>query len=79
MLKTLGLYRRGVGLHALRHSYVSMLAMLTDGDVAYIAKQVGHSSTQLTNDVYRHVLAKTRVETMRRLNQAIPTQPESTE
>jgi integrase len=60
------------GLHSLRHSYVSLLADQGE-DVHYIARQVGHSSTRLTEDVYRHVFARTRVEAMRRLGAAFPT------
>lgn len=55
------------GLHSLRHSYVSILAAQGE-DIHYIARQVGHSSTRLTQDIYRHVFAKTRVDAMRRLD-----------
>ena len=41
-------------------------------DVGYIADQVGHSTTRLTQDLYRHVFKGARVEAMRRLNAAIP-------
>src|SRR5262245_42091148 len=71
ILRQANLYRRGAGLHALRHGYVSMLAAQGE-DIHYIASQVGHSSTRLTQDVYRHVFARTRTEAMRRLNAAIP-------
>jgi integrase len=70
ILKEAGLYRRGTGLHALRHGYVSLLAHQGE-DIHYIAAQVGHSSVRLTQDVYRHVFAKTRVDAMHRLNDAI--------
>jgi integrase len=71
ILKRANLYRPGTGLHAIRHTYVSMLIDQGE-DVGYIADQVGHSSTQLTQDVYRHVFKGARVEAMRRLNGAIP-------
>ena len=41
-------------------------------DVGYIADQVGHSTTRLTQDLYRHVFKGARTEAMRRLNVAIP-------
>jgi integrase len=59
------------GLHSLRHSYVSLLAAQGE-DIHYISRQVGHSSTQLTQDVYRHVFAKTRAAAMQRLDRWVP-------
>jgi hypothetical protein len=50
---------------------VSLLAHQGE-DIHYIASQVGHSSVRLTQDVYRHVFAKTPATAMRRLNTAIP-------
>lgn len=69
LLKTAGLYKKGMGLHALRHGYVSLMAANGE-DIGYIADQVGHSSVKLTQDVYRHTFAKARVESMRRLNES---------
>jgi integrase len=71
ILKRTGLYRLGTGLHAIRHTYVSLLIAAGE-DVGYIADQVGHSSTKLTQDIYRHVFSKGRVDAMRRLDGAIP-------
>ena len=71
ILKRASLYRPGTGLHAIRHTYVSMLIDQGE-DVGYIADQVGHSSTKLTQDIYRHVFKGARVEAMRRLSAAIP-------
>jgi integrase len=68
-LRQVGLYRPGAGLHALRHTYVSMLIAQGE-DVRYIADQVGHSTTRLTQDVYAHVFSKVRVSAMRTLNGA---------
>ena len=59
------------GLHSLRRTYVSLLIALGE-DTRYIADQVGHSSTRLTQDLYAHVFSKVRVEAMRRLGAAIP-------
>jgi len=54
------------GLHSLRHSYVSLLIAQGE-DIRYIADQVGHSSTRLTEDLYAHVFNRVKVEAMRRL------------
>jgi len=58
------------GLHSLRHTYTSLLAAQGE-DVRYIADQLGHSSPQLTQDIYQHVFSRVRVEAMRRLDAAI--------
>jgi hypothetical protein len=55
ILKRANLYRAGTGLHSIRHIYVSLLIAQGE-DVGYIADPVGHSTTQLTQDLYRHVL-----------------------
>ena len=57
----------GVGLHALRHTYTSLLAAQGE-DVRYIADQLGHTSPQLTQDIYQHVFSRVRVEAMRKLD-----------
>ena len=54
LLKRPCLYQRGTGLHSLRHTYVSLLIARGE-DIGYIADQVGHSTTRLTQDLYRHV------------------------
>jgi len=59
------------GLHTLRHTYVSLLIALGE-DTRYIADQVGHSSTRLTEDLYAHVFTRVRVDAMRRLGATIP-------
>jgi integrase len=71
ILKRVGLYQKGTGLHAIRHTYVSLL-IASGEDVGYIADQVGHSTTKLTQDIYRHVFSKVRTDAMRRLDAAIP-------
>ncbi|MDI6497909.1 tyrosine-type recombinase/integrase [Leuconostoc suionicum] len=43
-----------VSYHKLRHTYVSI--MLSNGiQMNYIAKQVGHSNTNMINKVYGHL------------------------
>ncbi len=60
-----------VGLHSLRHTYVSLLIQQGE-ELRYIADQVGHSTTQLTRDIYAHVFNKVRVDAMRRLDGWMP-------
>jgi integrase len=67
LLVAAGIRRPGAGLHSLRHSYVSILAAQGE-DVAYVAAQVGHASTQLTRDVYQHVFQTTRSAAMEKLD-----------
>ena len=67
LLERVGLRLPKSGLHALRHSYVSLLADQGE-DIHYIARQVGHATTALTQDVYRHIFAKTRTAAMERLD-----------
>jgi integrase len=55
------------GLHSLRHTYTSLLAAQGE-DVRYIADQLGHSSPQLTQDIYQHVFSRARVDAMRKLD-----------
>jgi integrase len=55
------------GLHALRHTYVSLLINQGE-DPRYIADQVGHSTTRLTTDLYAHMFNRVRVQAMRRLD-----------
>jgi integrase len=56
VLKEAGLrYRK---FHSLRHSYASLL--LSKGvNLYYVSKQMGHSSIQITSDVYGHLEQKT--------------------
>lgn len=55
------------GLHSLRHTYVSLLIAQGE-DPRYIADQVGHSTTRLTQDLYAHVFSRVRVEAMQKLD-----------
>jgi integrase len=71
LLEHAGLRLPKTGLHSLRHTYVSLLAAQGE-ELRYIADQVGHSSTALTQQIYTHVFDKVRVAAMRRLDGAIP-------
>jgi len=67
LLERAGLRLPRAGLHSLRHTYVSILIAQGE-DIGYIAAQVGHTSVQLTWDVYAHVFRHVRTEAMRRLD-----------
>ena len=62
-------------MHALRHTYVSLLVAQGE-DIRYIADQVGHSTTQLTRDVYQHQFSAVRHAAMRKLDRALEEAPE---
>jgi integrase len=57
---------RQVGLHALRHTYASLL--INQGEsIKYVSRQLGHASIQITADLYGHLFRETSVSAMRRL------------
>jgi integrase len=59
-----------IGVHALRHTYVSLL--IAQGEnFKYISRQVGHASIQMTLDIYGHLLKETSVAAMNRLDQRL--------
>jgi integrase len=61
---------RQVGLHALRHTYASLL--INQGEsIKYVSKQLGHASIQITADLYGHLFRETSVSAMRRLEQSM--------
>lgn len=61
---------RQVGLHALRHTYASLL--INQGEsIKYVSKQLGHASIQITADLYGHLFRETSISAMRRLEQSM--------
>jgi len=69
LIQGLGLQQR-IGLHSLRHTYVSLL--IAQGEnIKYISRQVGHSTIQMTLDVYGHLLQETSQAAMQRLDQRL--------
>src|SRR5580765_327781 len=46
---------RQVRLHDLRHTYASLLIQQGES-LAYVQKQLGHSSIQVTVDIYGHLI-----------------------
>ena len=64
---------REIRLHDLRHTYASLL--LSDGQSpVYVKEQLGHSSIQITVDVYGHLIPSSNREAVNRLD----TQPDAT-
>ena len=59
----LGVYRKFrwaeiEGLHALRHTYASLL--INQGEsLKYVSRQLGHASIQITADLYGHLFKET--------------------
>jgi len=49
---------RKLGLHALRHTYASLL--INQGEnIKYVSHQLGHASIQITADLYGHLFTET--------------------
>jgi integrase len=62
---------RGIGLHALRHTYASLL--INQGEnIKYVSRQLGHASIQITADLYGHLFKETSTAAMRRLDARVP-------
>jgi integrase len=57
---------RKVVLHALRHTYASLL--INQGEsIKYVSRQLGHASIQITADLYGHLFRETGQAAMERL------------
>jgi len=65
--KVAGIKKPERPFHALRHSYVSLLAALGI-DIQVIQEQVGHSSPSITWDIYRHLYPNAKKEAMEKLS-----------
>ena len=61
---------RQVRLHDLRHTYVSLLIQQGES-LAYVRDQLGHSSIQVTADVYGHLVPSANRAAVDRLD-AVP-------
>jgi len=70
-LKAAGLRR--VTFHALRHTFASLLIQ-SGASLAYVKEQMGHSSIQVTADVYGHLVPGGNIEWVDRLDH--PTSPQ---
>ena len=69
---------REIRFHDIRHTYASLL--LTDGATpVYVKEQMGHSSIQITVDIYGHLIPSSNREMVNRLDtQPSATPPQST-
>jgi integrase len=70
-LKATGLRR--VTFHALRHTFASLLIQ-SGASLTYVKEQMGHSSIQVTADVYGHLVPGGNIEWVDRLDR--PTSPQ---
>lgn len=62
---------REIRLHDIRHTYASLL--LTDGVTpVYVKEQLGHSSIQMTVDIYGHLIPNSNREAVNRLDYPQP-------
>ncbi|MEE2776345.1 MAG: tyrosine-type recombinase/integrase [Acidobacteriota bacterium] len=62
--------RRSIGLHSLRHTYASLL--IGEGEnIKCVSTQLGHSSIQMTADVYAHVLKENSASAMEKFDRLI--------
>ncbi len=62
--------RSSIGLHALRHTYASLL--IDQGESPkYVSAQLGHASISITMDRYGHLFQKTSETAMSNLDQTI--------
>jgi integrase len=72
MLKKAGL--RDMRLHDIRHTYASQL--LSNGESpVYVKEQLGHSSIQMTVDIYGHLIPSSNREAVNRLDNPHPNAP----
>ena len=62
--------REGITLHSLRHTFASLLLRQGEG-LKYTSEQLGHSSVQITGDLYGHVMTSQRERAMSRLDETI--------
>lgn len=60
-----------VRFHDLRHTFATLAASEAGADSKRIAHLLGHSTTRLTDDLYRHVLPPVARETVERLDRAL--------
>ena len=65
---------RQVRFHDLRHSFASLLLQNGESPV-YVKDQMGHSSIQVTMDLYGHLIPGGNTQAVDRLDSATPAQP----
>jgi len=65
---------RQVRFHDLRHSFASLLLQNSESPV-YVKDQMGHSSIQVTVDLYGHLIPGGNIQAVDRLDSATPAHP----
>lgn len=72
---------RDIRFHDIRHTYASLL--LSDGaSLVYVKEQMGHSSIEMTVDIYGHLIPSSNRDAVNRLDtqpNTTPAQPEKNE
>src|ERR1700733_79165 len=68
---------RKIRLHDLRHSFGSLL-LQNGASIVYVKEQMGHSSIQVTVDVYGHLIPGANVCFVDRLDEVSPQKAETT-
>ncbi len=61
-------------LHDIRHTYASLLISNSES-LAYVKDQLGHSSIEITADIYGHLIPSSNREAVNRLDNPHPNAP----
>ena len=61
---------RKIRLHDLRHTFGSLLIQ-SGASIVYVKEQMGHSSIQVTVDIYGHLIPSANVSFVDRLDEAV--------
>jgi integrase len=73
-LKAAGLRR--VTWHSLRHSFAAHLLIQNQASLTYVKEQMGHSSIQVTVDIYGHLVPGGNIKWIDRLGSPVSKEPE---
>ena len=68
---------RKIRLHDLRHTFGSLLIQ-SGASVVYVKEQMGHSSIQVTVDIYGHLIPSANVSFVDRLDEAVKQEEKTT-
>jgi len=68
---------RKIRLHDLRHTFGSLLIQ-SGASVVYVKEQMGHSSIQVTVDIYGHLIPGANVSFVDRLDEAVQREEKTT-
>jgi integrase len=69
---------RRITFHALRHTFASLLIQ-SGASLAYVKEQMGHSSIQVTVDIYGHLIPGGNIQWIDGLDGQTTTQPSATQ